>query len=458
MLLSVGGSFSFLPPPFCAAKRILIATMPDHESADPQGSDAASDTSTFYHGHEAFATFQLRVHALAQTLWPGTPADGVLVEQLKGGSFNRIVGLSRRTNEDGVDRYILRIPREEDARLDRDVAALMFLHSNTDIPVPRVITYDESADNALSLPYMLQHRVPGENAYTCFGRLSHEQKCSLARELGSILRYMLQMQSSQAGYLVLRPDSKEELAIIPLRNEGRDSPPSLAPYTNGPAALSAFDLIKSLLEAEREWELAVVGVGLKSDLLSEFLEMLSELESEGWLSGMMPNSLVHLDLAPRNILVDTNQSKPGQPVISAILDWDSAAFAPSFLGCAPPSWIWTWDDEEEEDDERTANDVPPTVEAQQLKQVFEDDAGPDYLRLAYPPQYRLLRKLTRFALDSSMSNEDIRDAEAMLSEWATLRMQGQEEPGALLSSQSCPIFTRNEVQNESFFRSKASTT
>lgn len=416
--------------------------MSDHESAalggaDPNGEDAASDTSSFYHGdeafvvfqsafytdHEAFATFQFRVQALAQTLWPGTPADSIVVKKLKGGWFNRIIGISRRMTGGDVEKYILRIPRDVHATLGRDIAALMFLHSNINIPVPQLITYDESADNALNMPYMIQYRIPGRNASTVFDRLSHEQRCVLAQELGDIFRRMLHVQSSRAGYFALHPDSKEPV-LTPLRPMG-DASQSLAPFTSGPPYLSAFDLIKSILEAEKEWQLAVVGVGLLSDLFDRFLDMLSDLGSEGWLSGV-PNSLVHLDLAPRNIMIDTQSILP-QSVISAILDWNSAAFAPSFLGCAPPFWIWTWDHEDEEGDERTANDVPPTVEARELKLLFEEYAGPIYLRYAYAPQYRLLRRLTRFALNPVMLMEDIDSAEAMLREWATLRTQARED-------------------------------
>ena len=79
-------------------------------------------------------------------------------------------------------------------------------------------------------------------------------------------------------------------------------------------------------------------------------------------------------------------------------------------------WLWAWNDEDEED-ERLANNTPPTPELRELKQLFEDAAGPIYRQFAYGPQCRLARKLIRFAIDGLHSNEDLRGAESLLDEW-----------------------------------------
>ena len=148
-----------------------------------------------------------------------------------------------------------------------------------------------------------------------------------------------------------------------------------------------------------------------------FCRMVQELHAGGWLADR-GYSVAHLDYAPRNILVDLT-AKTRRPIISAILDWDSAVLAPKFMSCSPPLWIWAWQEDEDED-ERTANDDPPNPEARQLKAQFESAAGPDYIRLAYGPPYRLARRLVRFAVEGVRSNEDYKEAEVMLQEWADL--------------------------------------
>ncbi len=71
----------------------------------------------------------------------------------------------------------------------------------------------------------------------------------------------------------------------------------------------------------------------------EFTRIAQELALGGWLDDRQ-YSLAHLDLAPRNILVDlTAFPNTSRRVITGILDWDSAVLAPRFLSCYPPLWI-----------------------------------------------------------------------------------------------------------------------
>jgi aminoglycoside phosphotransferase (APT) family kinase protein len=174
-------------------------------------------------------------------------------------------------------------------------------------------------------------------------------------------------------------------------------------------------------QAQRAGETDTVG----SKLIDRFCAMALELDAGGWLVNSH-YSLAHLDLAPRNILVDPT-SDTQLPIITGILDWDSAILAPMFMSCAPPLWIWGWQDDEDED-ERTANNEPPTLEARQLKLLFEKAAGPDYMRLAYDPAYRLARRLVRFAFEGVRSNEHFKEAQTMLQEWAETHHPGKHLP------------------------------
>jgi len=151
--------------------------------------------------------------------------------------------------------------------------------------------------------------------------------------------------------------------------------------------------------------------------------MAHELDADGWFCQVW-YSLAHLDLAPRNIHVDEAAFlDPLCIMITGILDWDGAVLAPCFLSCYPPLWIWDWRDDEDED-ERAANDDPGTAQGRQLKMQFEEAARADYVRLAYGAPYRLARRLVRFAIEGVRSNEDYKEARAMLREWAQVRAPG----------------------------------
>ncbi|KAI1181370.1 hypothetical protein F5B17DRAFT_453148 [Nemania serpens] len=152
--------------------------------------------------------------------------------------------------------------------------------------------------------------------------------------------------------------------------------------------------------------------------IDRFTAMASELDEDGWFANDH-YSLAHLDLHPRNILVNPT-SDTEIPIISGVMDWDNAILAPMFMSCQPPLWLWGWKHDEDED-ERTANDEPPTVESRELKRLFENAAGPEYLRLAYKPAFRLARQLFSFALNGVRSNEQFKEADTMLQEWEVIR-------------------------------------
>lgn len=394
-------------------------------------SDDDSDSSSIIYHHEPFATFRSRVLALAVTsIWPGSVPDEITIERMRGGGYSRITGLTQPNSQtDTKTRYILRIPRFDAAHIESEIASIQFLCQHTNIPAPEVVAFDETDQNALGSPYAVQTRVDGTDLHALFPKLSHIQRCKVARELGSIYRQMLAVRSSVAGRLVFSTEHNKRLGaplhVAPLRL--MDAQP-LTPYTDSAMTESVHELLTANFQAQKAIRLKWWSTELLTPkFLDRFCDMASELEADGWFADTH-YSLAHLDLAPRNILVNPTLDVQ-TPIISAVLDCDNAVLAPMFMSCAPPMWIWAWNDDEDED-ERTANDKPPTQEGVQLKLAFEEAAGPDYVRFAYQPAYRLARRLLRFAIDGMRSNEDFEEAEAMLQEWIGIRQartKGQDQ-------------------------------
>ncbi|KAK6954574.1 hypothetical protein Daesc_004541 [Daldinia eschscholtzii] len=384
-----------------------------------------SDSSTLVWEHEAFNTFQFNVLVFAlNNMWPDAELNDIIIERLKGGGYNRIIGFSYEGNGHtnfAEVRYILRLPRLADAQVDRGVAVLHFLEKYTEIPVPRVITFDNTDDNEFESPYMIQNRIPGTGVLSTFPLFDHAEKLRFAHELGDIFRRMLTIRSHAAGSLAFLPgqeDLKAEFCVVPFGS--RDTRLAVPYYNTEATAQTVRGLLLSTFQDQIAYTLKHYPTStLKLETLDKFCSMAWELEARGWFDSI-PNCLAHLDLAPRNILVNPT-SDPQQPIISAVLDWDSAVLVPQFMACAPPCWIWAWLEDEDED-EKTANDDPPTEEQRQLKKTFEKAAGGKYMRFAYEPAYRLARRLLRFAIDGEIrSNQDLTEAEEMLKEWETIR-------------------------------------
>lgn len=131
--------------------------------------------------------------------------------------------------------------------------------------------------------------------------------------------------------------------------------------------------------------------------------------------------LCHLNLssAPRNVMVDIQTD--GSAAISGILDWDSAVFGPKFVACARPTWLWAWNSKGDED-EREASNTPPTLEQQELKRLFEEAVGPDFLKYSYGPQYRLGRTMFDLALRGKNSDYETNEIDCIVREWAMMRV------------------------------------
>ena len=421
------------------------------ESPPPQGITETSPSR--YSNRIIERLFRPKVTSRPTTseIPPSPSRKEFIVERMLGGGFNRIVGISiiDQASTKDPSRLILRVPRFAQSRPDRDVAALRFVRQHTSIPVPDIKLLDLTKNNPLGSPYVIQTRIPGGNLQhegpSYYPDLNHEQKCGVAKDLGRILREMQMVRFGYAGFI-----------------EGTGESPSCQNFT-----VRYLDLDQgSGVEAESDlntklpfFQCHAFGSGSKAYerssvdmtsfeqstyyfLLMQFgrwraLELRTDPGTIGFwnyyerlvtmakqmddlnLLGDGQNCLCHLDLntAPRNIMAEIGPDK--SLTVSGILDWDSAMFAPRFVGCAPPMWIWAWSNEGEED-QFHANDTPATPEQEELKSLFEDAVGPDFLEYAYRREYRLARKLTQFAIEGINSSTDIDDVEQLLAEWAAI--------------------------------------
>ena len=392
---------------------------------DSDATRSQSETSTLQYTQEPYETFQhLALKLGRQKIWPDAKPEHISVERLKGGGYNRITGMFRHfPDKSSPDiSYILRVPRFEYGKVDRDVAALQFLLRHTRIPAARVTTFDESRDNEINQPYMVQKRLDGRTVLFEYPSFTHAQKCKFAREFGQVYNEMLSVRSNVPGTLVLPENDKSLTADIHVEQWHNDggaiSPPS--PFHEGHAKETVYE---SLTAAFKRWSTPITEKNpnkydYEVEVIGKLSKMAAELEEDGWLTGDY-YCLSHHDFVPHNILVNATEDEK-YPIITAILDWDSAVIGPQFLACTPPLWVWGWLEGEDED-ERTANDEPATPEQREYKRLFEEAAGPIYARYAYNPVYRLARRLVRFAFEPLCDSEQCKEADRMLDEWITVR-------------------------------------
>ena len=422
-----------------------------------------SETSTLQYTGEPFTEFKAKVEKLCETLWPLPksisrvvatrlrankllrflipPPKGPVIERLRGGDYNRITSISLPSSQRvATSKLILRNSRWEDGegRPDRDVAILDFVRQRTTIPVPEIVAKDFSNDNALAMPYVIQRRVPGGDLNSMWGKLSHQQRCGIACEMGSVIRSLLSLESPVPGLIeaasadTLFADSPD---IVPfeLRDRGGDlidenatSGDMTTPQTTGEFFKTVFGKWygHKLEEDDRETELC-----------KELLETVQEMDDMGVFPKDM-HCLCHVDLHSRNVMAEVQKDDTIR--ITAVLDWDEAVFAPKFVICQPPWWLWKEKGDDRVDEEGcptwpyelpAAEGFPATSENQELKRIFEEYAGPEYRHLAADTHCRLGRGLFILAKEGLVGNQHFNAAERIIQEWKELKGEQKELKG-----------------------------
>lgn len=434
-----------------------------------------SVTSTLAHEQTPFIEFKLQVLELCHLLWPSAPRSplpeqsrgtshrrfsGLLkprklgrlksfpvthnettkhatkdfvVERMTGGTFNRIIGITViDPNTDRSEHLILRVPRIAwMSRPDREVAVLRYVREHSSVPVPSIKAFDLKHDNPLKVPYVIQSRITGTNLHTAIQNdLSHEQWCVIAREVGRIMLRFQEMRNPVPGLIeeVTKEDGVQAFTVKPfdikppLEKDWTLKQASPLFETDNSTALECYEksTLDFFLAQFGRWRAEELRIDPTEILHPHFMERLAATASQmnrlGCLGDNM-NCLSHLDLAAHNIMVEVRSDKSIN--VTGVLDFDSACFAPRFVSCYPPWWLWQDETQPGDalEDESQSNDTPPDPELVEIKCIFDETVGDDFLRYAYQPQFRLARKLFKIACHGNRSNETWKKIEEFLDEW-----------------------------------------
>ena len=426
-----------------------------------------SDTSTLKYGQEPWTEFSKRVEALCEALWP-PPRSAIsriesskaakylhltkffrslppsrpqpIINRLTGGDNNRVTGITLNSPHNTPNhQLILRTPRELEngARPDRDVAMLKYVRDHSSIPVATVVGQDFTCDNPLESPYVLQDRIPGEDLEKFWPKLSHTQRCTVAVEVGRVIRDLLAMETPINGILDAVDGDTSPSTIIPF--ELKDSCGELVEEPESSIASSPYSAhgrrttLDFFTTQFNRWRAVDLDSNCGApDHLTEIwdkvLKVVKEMDGFNLFKPSL-NCVCHTDLSPRNIMA---QVQPDQTLkITAILDWDEAVFAPKCIACKPPLWLWDPGSEDRLDDDgkdpwpcelRGADDEPHEEERAELKRLFEEAAGDEYRELAYKPHWRLCRGMFRMAMVGLTASENFGAAERVCREWEELRL------------------------------------
>ncbi|KAL9632492.1 MAG: hypothetical protein Q9164_005286 [Protoblastenia rupestris] len=372
-----------------------------------------------------------------------------LIERLGGGGFNRVVGITV-INSDGKEesQLVLRVPRSDwQSSPDRDVAILRYVRHHTSISVADVKYFDFTQDNPLKAAYVVQSRIPGMDLQKAHLKgLSNEQWVDAAREIGKIMRDMQSVKSPFPGQIeasiktdprgcyVVRPFDVKS----PTDKDWKEMHADDKPWPQEKVEYYYSDTFHFLATQFARWRILELEQDhhriLMTDNTKRLVTVADEMDTMGYLGenfGDNDNCLCHLDFQARNIMIDIRGDS--SLTVTGILDWDSAVFAPRFVGCAPPHWMWADENDEDFDelDEGKASEEPKSENNRNIKKAWEEAVGPDLLKYAYSPHFRIARKLFNFALNGIHFSWESEAADKLVEEWDTLRHERRERIAAL---------------------------
>ena len=460
---------------------VANAPKPSSQTSESSSFYPESETSTLKFSHTPFEEYKAQVQQLCHLLWspscppeapslsskerrgasssrilgvlrkkkatpalePKIPSKQFLIERMAGGSYNRVTGVTI-LDSDGKEetRLILRVPRYAwESTPEREVAILRYVRQYTSIPVPEVIAVDYTSNNLLKDPYVIQKRVPGTSisAAKQEREITTEQWCTVAREIGRTMLELQKVTNPTPG--LIESSSNEDggysFSVIPFDIKFAHDPG----WKEKAAAVTAekkASVLRHYKESTFRFLITQFGRWMADELNQrpdgiynwDFMYRLAVVAGQMnkmCLLGDDINCLAHLDLAGRNIMVEFH---PGEPFkITGYLDWDSAVFAPRFVACAPPWWLWQDDDDatDYQDDESKANETPAQPHKQEIKRAFEETVGEDFLTYAYEPQFQLARKLFHIALHGNTSSPQLQLVENFLDEWEAFYDKEMEE-------------------------------
>ena len=403
-------------------------------------------------------------HRLCRQIWPQANPDTTTVRSLGSGNFNVVLeieinGLGKPKNYratdvtrdleyprppvdesaldgDGAGVMVLRIPRSADG-LERTVAVLGYLKKQAALQqVPRLLCYDTTPHNPMGLRYVITSRIAGIPLEESLANrnLKQGQKLALAREVAQFYRQMQGVRSEVAGDIEADPDRDLGEGEVLVRASG--SAPG-AGVTASQANHGESSGAKFLVDAY-ERKLTEAQLDARSPLrpftreLQVCLVIAQELLRTSALADDKQGggfSLCHTDLFPRNVMVDPSSSSTG-PVLTGVIDWDEAIFAPRFATCLPPVWLWQEPGRQVDEVERFGAEwsAADSAEHLEVKRAFEEAMGPEYARLVYEPEFVIARRLLKFARAPTWLWRDwyVQQIDEMSREWQGILNRGIE--------------------------------
>lgn len=283
------------------------------------------------------------------------------------GSYNMAVALGLFRNAK-VEQYIIRIPANGTVSLwteadqymfENQVKLMIHIHLNCpSVPVPNILDYSATLDNALGVPYILMEKLEGEAAGLLWledpdadepwitadspSSTTHSLRVNFLESLAKIMVELESIKFDQIGLPVISAPHimndashihTEQITIGHTCHWPHESEPHEV-YNSGPFT-STRAYIDAALDLRFGWKDLYHHQDFETDRklqvragARKILDIIFDTEVFNCDNGSEIFTIRHTDLDLQNILVDDEGN------VTGIIDWDGAFAAPRCIGTA----------------------------------------------------------------------------------------------------------------------------
>ncbi|TPX07431.1 uncharacterized protein E0L32_002099 [Thyridium curvatum] len=128
----------------------------------------------------------------------GLSAPSFRIKEFQHGNWNKLYSIGDARHP---DKYLFRVtmPVMPWYKTEAEVATMHFVRLHTRIPVPRVVIFDSSPDNAVGFEWLVMEKMPGTPYEKIEQRMDAVQKCRLAEQLADWLDELGQLEFKGIG-------------------------------------------------------------------------------------------------------------------------------------------------------------------------------------------------------------------------------------------------------------------
>ncbi|KAF7923758.1 uncharacterized protein EAE98_007576 [Botrytis deweyae] len=225
------------------------------------------------------------------------------------------------------------------------------------LPIPAVLAYDESYDNTIGCPYIVQRKAAGKDLARWYELLNvpgsateqyHlKERMRVAEEMAKFLASVeMNFQYTAYGLLVNRRGMLGKSVEGLEKETWMGINPRLVGNVWIPGNVQHDVFIEGLINVHLQVAYEKSGfLSAEYKDLVKLSRIFQEMRDEGLMdrfSGV--TTLWHPDLYPRNVVfdrVDAGEGMGREMKLTAVIDWDDALVLPRYMIRKPLKWIWT---------------------------------------------------------------------------------------------------------------------